>query len=505
MANSQITQWIAWAERRIAGVVVREGLVVQLAKVVQGPLVVSFLLRLRRPSPTDVRKVLSLGPALSQSLRTEGVRIQNQDGGIVVEVPSPFPRTPSGDDLAVLSDRLSVAVGLDQWRQPATLNLPDYPVLAFVGPPGRGKSSAMRSGLYALLKGTSVRRVAFLVLAYKRKDWTAFERLDHCLGVVSDPDEAEDALGWLVDDLVPGRSAGTSSVWPAVVVVVDDVVYWTTQRPGLNEPITALSSMGRSEQVFLWLGTQDAGSKRGTAGADNWVTARVVYRPASKTAGARAAGAGGLDLDLLTTQKGDAVLVTDTTIRIATGHVEDDRVQLLGTGGTQTEQRPWTKNNPEPAGTGKNQAEQPRTGSDRPPVVRAGGDVVGGGGPEQSIEQLKQNNLGVPATRSPTADEARTISQVYQRLGSKRKTSFFVYGFYNGTTKSHIDQVVEPGKGVTADNEDEAGPAGPGRGRVGADLPDVIDLNDQTGRRTLEKLQTSGLVKWPDPNTLYTH
>ena len=207
----------------------------------------------------------------------------------------------------------------------------------------------------------------------------------------------------------------------------------------------------------------------------------------------------------MTTQKGDAVLVTDTTIRIATGHVEDDRVQLLGTGGTQTEQRPWTKNNPEPAGTGKNQAEQPRTGSDRPPVVRAGGDVVGGGGPEQSIEQLKQNNLGVPATRSPTADEARTISQVYQRLGSKRKTSFFVYGFYNGTTKSHIDQVVEPGKGVTADNEDEAGPAGPGRGRVGADLPDVIDLNDQTGRRTLEKLQTSGLVKWPDPNTLYTH
>ena len=499
MANSQITRWIAWAESRIARVVVQEGLVVRLGKVVQGPLTVSFLLRLRHPSPSDVRKVLSLGPAMGQSLRSEGVRIQDQDGGIVVEVPSPYPRTPSGDDLAGQTNQLNVAVGLDQWRQPATLNLPDFPVVAFVGPPGRGKSSAMRAGLYALLKDTSPRRLAFVVFAHKRKDWNAFDALPHCLGIVSDLDEAEDALGWLVDSLVPGRSAGTSSVWPAVVAVVDDVVYWTSQRSGLDGPITALSSMGRSEQVFLWLGTQDAGSRKGTAGADNWITARVVYRPASKTAGARAAGSGGLDLDLLTTQKGDAVLVTDTTIRIATGHVEDGQVQLLGTG-NRSEQRPWTKNNPEPAGTRKNQEEQPRTGSDHPPVVRAGGDVVGGVGPEQSIEQLKQNNLGVPATRSPTADEARTISQVYQRMGSKRKTSFFVYGFYNGTTKSHIDQVVEPGKGVNGDKQ-----AGPSREGLGSDLPDFIDLNDQTGRRTLEKLQTSGLVKWPDPNTLYTH
>ena len=51
-------QWIAWAERQVGQAVVGEGLRVGLAGVIQGPLTVTFRLRLLRPTPADLRKLL---------------------------------------------------------------------------------------------------------------------------------------------------------------------------------------------------------------------------------------------------------------------------------------------------------------------------------------------------------------------------------------------------------------------------------------------------------------
>ena len=117
--TKQTQRWTAWAERQIARIVVDEGLAIGSAQVVRGPLTVSFRCRLLRPNKRDLTKVLGLGPAMAQSLQVEGVRIDDTAAGIVIEVPIPaqLVRTPNGAQLARHTTRLSVALGLDQWRR----------------------------------------------------------------------------------------------------------------------------------------------------------------------------------------------------------------------------------------------------------------------------------------------------------------------------------------------------------------------------------------------------
>lgn len=64
-----LVQWLAWIERKMASIVVGEGLRCGLAEVKQGPLVVTFRVRLLDPSPTYLRKILALGPALARRFR----------------------------------------------------------------------------------------------------------------------------------------------------------------------------------------------------------------------------------------------------------------------------------------------------------------------------------------------------------------------------------------------------------------------------------------------------
>ena len=132
-----IQQWIAWAEQKIAAVVVGEKLQVGLVGVVQGPLTVTFKVRLLKPSPAALRKTLHLGPALAQALSVDGVRITDTAQGILLELPSPQPRTPSAEELAKHSRGIGVAVGLDQWRRPVGVNLAHHPTVLFVGPSRR--------------------------------------------------------------------------------------------------------------------------------------------------------------------------------------------------------------------------------------------------------------------------------------------------------------------------------------------------------------------------------
>ena len=89
-----VKQYAAWAEQRIAGIVLREGLACGLVRVVQGPLVLTYTVRLLVPSPASLRKVLSIGPALAQALQVENVRISDTAAGVQIEIPSPVKRTP---------------------------------------------------------------------------------------------------------------------------------------------------------------------------------------------------------------------------------------------------------------------------------------------------------------------------------------------------------------------------------------------------------------------------
>lgn len=341
MAN--LVQWIAWTERRIATVVVAEGLRCGLAEVKQGPLVITFRIRLLEPNPSQLRKILALGPALAQALQVEGVRISDTARGILMEIPSPQPRTPSGVDLARYTRGLTVAVGLDQWRQPVLVDLHHHPTLLFVGPPRRGKTSAMKSILAALASQNSPEQLRYVIISQRRTDWSAFEQGDGCLALVNEPQEGVEALAWAVRLMARRSQRGNAKT--AVLFVVDDLTNLLRQQPKLASPLGEIATMGGGVNLFLMIGTHHAGSKAGTGDSnlEASATARLVYKPASTSTGTRSAGAGQLGLDELSAYKGDCLLILDGfPHRIATAHTDDCLITQLpvGNGGVVP---PWRK------------------------------------------------------------------------------------------------------------------------------------------------------------------
>jgi hypothetical protein len=67
---SDMRQWMAWAEERLAILMIQEGLEVGMAQAIQGPMTVTFRLRLLRPAKASLARLLTLGPAIGQALQT---------------------------------------------------------------------------------------------------------------------------------------------------------------------------------------------------------------------------------------------------------------------------------------------------------------------------------------------------------------------------------------------------------------------------------------------------
>lgn len=433
MAN--IRQWIAWAERRVADIVVGEGLDVGLVGVTQGPHTVTFRLRLIRPDRAGLQKLLALGPVFAQALQVDRVRVIDSEKGVLVEMPSPQPKTPPAEALARQTQGLRAAVGVDQWRRPVTVDLVDHPVVMWVGPSGKGKTSAMKATLFALAARNPPRRLRFVVFAQKAGDWAAFAGAANCLAVVTDAQEAEDALAWAASSLLPSRVADGVST-PAIVFVVDDLVNLLAKSPGIVGPLIELASQGRAAGLFTFIGTQQAGSKTGTGSTvveDN-VTARVVYRASSATSGARAAGAGKMGVEQLSGAKGDALLIVDDQVdRIATGFADDRILALLPAG--EGSPRPWA-NRSNLAIERHRTPQNARNGAVPTLTSNDAGDA-------RTDAQGGRNEERLPGSRPPTKAERQRLRELHGELGSKEKVYFAAWGFKNGKVAEWLRQALE--------------------------------------------------------------
>lgn len=490
-----LRQWVAWVERKIAAVVIGEGLDVALAEVVEGPQVVTFRLRLLRPSPASLRKLQTLGPAIAQAAQVDGVRITDTAKGVLVELPSPSPKTPPAALLAQATKGLAVAVGLDQWRRPVVADLDLYPNLAFVGPPGRGKTQAMKSTLFALASRNPARNLCYVVASQKRADWQAFEPAAGCIAVVSDPAEAEDALAWAAGELLQARAKdGVRS--PAVVFVLDDLVALLQRAPGIAGPLGELATLGRSSRLFLMIGTHQAGSRSGMASTlvDDNVACRVVYRASTSTAGARAAGVGGLGLDQLSGRRGDALFVADDQVkRIATGFADDRLILQLPPADWGS--KPWAGRSATRSGDRANRAiERPRTGQNDQngavlPLVDPAQALDAGNGEGDALERVETERATLAdrllageklvGNRPPTAEEAAALRDLFARLGSREKVYKAAWGFKNGKVAGWLSEVlseaiVEP---VLPLEDDQVAAA------ATATAGDRLDLASPEGRR----------------------
>lgn len=424
-----IQQFAAQCERAIGQTIVAEGLCVRLLRVIQGPLTLTMILELVRPATRSaLQRLLALGPTLATATNTSSVRVQQVAGAVLVELPLPdaAQRTPSARELAKHSAGLRVCIGLDAMRRPVCVDLHQHGACFWVGPSRRGKTQSIKSVLYALAQTDS----KYVVLSQKRADWSSFEDLAGCIGVVSDPSESLSALTWLAETLRIRAALGCGGP-PAHIVVVDDLLNLLSVQPGCAAPLAEIASMGAGLGIHLLAGTQEAGSKRGTGGAgvENNATCRVLYRSSSAAAGARAAGAGGSGLEALSGAKGDALLLLDGhSARVATAWCDDNDVLMLPAGG-ERKRRPWLRAAPQPV--------QPVQ-----PVVLCSENAsdVSDMDPVQPVQPVETWPLA--ARRPLTDDEALRVRDLARAGHSVNRLCATVYGVKDGRTFGWIKEAL---------------------------------------------------------------
>jgi hypothetical protein len=554
VSMSEMNRYFAWIEKKLQELVIREGLQCGLVRMKRGPLVITLQLRLINPTQKDLQKLMKLGPALAQLLQVETVRIADSAQGILVEVPSPKPLTPSGALLARHTRGFEVPVGVDASARPLLVCLEDHGALYWVGPSRRGKTQSMKSVLYSVIR-ENLGRIQFIIIASPakvQKDWGVFGGVAGCLGIASTKEEIEMAATWLVEEMNRGASVAQGI---HIILIVDDLPAILKAVPQINGALADVAGMGAGLGIHLLVGTQGAGSKNTSGGTEieNNVTARILYRPSTTRTGSQSAGTGGLALHHLSSAKGDALALIDgQTTRIATAWISDQDIALLPSG---TSSYPWRKQSrqnqrPAPSGyerpeqaktswntveqgveqpkttqsgarTGQNNPEQPRTTAMPGSFQRFDGHANGyvaqrpteqvlEQSPEQaaeqvidqdtqefvsyiaqlSIEELKEENLGLDATRFPGADDEQLIRLAFRLCNSIRKTCFMAYGHYNGKVRDYIKTVID---GVSSHEPPQ---------RERGSIPDTIDLNTPQGRALLERLQGNGLINWPDVDDL---
>jgi len=487
----KITQYIAWCEKRIAILVIQEKLHVKLVRAIQGPLTITFQVRLLRPNQQSLKKLFSMGSVLAQALQVEGVRISDSANGILIEVPSPVKITPNALRLVQVSSGLTVAVGLDQYRRPVYINLADHGAVFWIGPSRRGKTQSLKSTLYALIR--SNHELQYIIIAQKVKDWCVFEDVAGCLGIVSHPDEIEAVFEWVVSQLHEAGRRDTGKV----VIVADDLVNLLTTSPDIAPDLEQIASMGAGLGFHLLAGTQAAGTKKGSGGTgvESNITARVLYKPASSTTGARNAGMGGVSLDQLSGAKGDAILIVDGyTTRIATAYVNDQDILQLPA--NEKEKPPWLSSGL--AQTAANHAET-SVNQFQPvkPAVDSPTDHSADMENEGTDEDASQTGLGgldslefpIGMRRPPTSEEALAIQAMRHDGMSLNAICRQVYGAKDGQTFGWVKEAL-------------ATPAAKRKPEAGAS-EEVIDLNTEEGRQTFQNLLSDQDIDWDKTREQY--
>ena len=423
---SRMRQWIAWAERSLASLCVSEGLHVVNTGAIQGPLTITFTLRLLRPSRASLSRLLALGPAMAQALQTSGVRVSDTAKGILVEVPAPIARTPGAELLARASRGLRPAVGLDSLREPVLLDFDRWPHLLAVGPTRRGKTQALRSLLYILARTNSLRKLHYLVVAKKAEDWRAFQGAAGCLGFLTRPEEQEQALSWLAGELLQDR-AEKGHRWPRLFLVVDDLSN-VAARARLEGYLGEIASMGGAAGIHLLLSTQTTGRAGGlTQDIEQNLTARLIFGAGDAAAAARYAGSGGYQAERIGISPGDALLLLDgQPQRVATGLCSDISIATLSPGGLQA---PWLRPEPENQNQWAPSPSRASPGQER----REGRELV--------LELASQPALD--CSKPPTVEERAYLRQLFQQLGSKNQVCNAAYGYKNGKVYQWVTEALE--------------------------------------------------------------
>lgn len=310
------------ADSKLCSVLSNEGLAISLTGVQFGALTVTFRLKLRELSRSNLDKLMKLSDLIAQALAVETVRLMQRQGYIECEVSSPVRLMVMARTLNKYTSAVTVPFGLDTRLQPAFVDISQHGLIAAIAPSRRGKTQAIRTVLYLLKRANP--SLNLVVMAFKRADWQAFDGIAH---LILDSQEITLFTKWMLSRMYEKAKHPDGERW---IVVFDDLVNLLVTNPDLTEVIKQFASLGAGVGVTTIVSTQFSGKDSGGTATFANATCRLMFKPSSNLQGARDGGFAGLGLDQLSTQKGDALLLVDGEAqRIATAITTDAEVMRL--------------------------------------------------------------------------------------------------------------------------------------------------------------------------------
>jgi len=160
---------------------------------------------------TRVAKIANLSDDLAMRLEALSVRIVAPIPGkaaVGIEVPNKNRETvylkeiATDDVFTKAKSKLVIALGKDIEGRPVAEDLAKMPHLLVAGTTGSGKSVAMHGMITSILMHATPDEVRMILVDPKRLEFAAYEGIPHLLlPVVTDPQKANLALKWAVDEM----------------------------------------------------------------------------------------------------------------------------------------------------------------------------------------------------------------------------------------------------------------------------------------------------------------
>lgn len=190
--------------------------------------------------------------------QSEDVVIDVHKGFVTIQIPRPAGergQTIYTSANVPRGNGLRVPLGLDILNEPIyfDFNREMNTNLSFLGVPGSGKSVSMRRTITTLAQNNGADQVKFLMIEVSKDglDLRLFDRLAHLVHpVITDPAEAELALGWAAVQIGQGKLPYR------LFICIDEVAELVGARPGAIKILSSLVSQGRAMNVCNLLATQ---------------------------------------------------------------------------------------------------------------------------------------------------------------------------------------------------------------------------------------------------------
>ncbi len=263
------------------------------------------------PGPgVSVSKFQNSSDDIKLNLAVQSIRIVSPIPGksaVGIEVPNPDRALVKLRDVIDTPQfkntekNLPLAFGLDVFGDPLVVDLGKLPHVLVAGATGSGKSVCINSIICSLLYRLPPDELKFIMIDPKRVELKLYDGLPHLITeVIDDPDDANKALKWAVDDMERRyqtlSEAGCRDInsynqqvdpedkLPYLVIIVDELAdLMFTNKKECELSITRIAQKARAVGIYLVLATQRPSTDVITGLIKANMPARIACRVSSGT------------------------------------------------------------------------------------------------------------------------------------------------------------------------------------------------------------------------------